>query len=94
MTIGKVLTTEEARQHIDRLQTLINSGLTQQLQSIKREGNDLSRPDVWEGRYAQQFRDIWPETSRSLEHAAEQLEELRRQVELINRDIWGAGGNG
>lgn len=91
--MARVLSTEEARASITQMQAIINGGLLEQIQSLDAQGQRLSDPNVWDGQLAAQFRGTWPETKRALDTMRTQLEELRAQVEAINRNIMTAGGN-
>jgi uncharacterized protein YukE len=89
----RVLSTGEARQAIVKMQQVINGPLVEQIDTLNRQGQTLSDPNVWDGRLAQEFRSHWPEVYSSLQKAKEQLEELRSSVQKINENIMGAGGN-
>ncbi|MFN2556774.1 MAG: WXG100 family type VII secretion target [Nitriliruptorales bacterium] len=91
--MARVLSTEEARASITQMQAIINGSLLEQIQSLDAQGQRLSDPNVWDGQLAAQFRSTWPETKRALDNMRTQLEELRVQVEAINRNIMTAGGN-
>jgi uncharacterized protein YukE len=89
----RVLSTETARQAIQKMQQIINGPLMEQIDALNREGQTLSDPNVWDGRLAQQFRSEWPQTHSALMKAKEALEELRADSDQINQDIMTAGGN-
>lgn len=91
----RVVSTDEARESIARMQQIINGGLTQQINGLEREGQILSDPNNWDGVLAGQFRsDIWPQTKSALDKALVELEQLRQKIALINTNIMDAGGNG
>lgn len=89
----RVLSTDAARSAIASLSSIINGGLTEQINQLDQQGRQLSQPDVWDGSLAAQFRSSWPQTSRSLQAVRTELDELRRRIERINADIMAAGGN-
>jgi uncharacterized protein YukE len=92
--VSRVLSTDEAKQAINRMQTIINGNLSQEINSLAREGQILSDPNNWDGMLAQQFRDgVWPQTKAALDRAVAELEELRQQISKINTDIMMAGGS-
>lgn len=89
----RVLSTGAARQAIDRMQTIINGSLAEQINELRRQGDVLSEPNNWDGRLAAEFRGRWQETNKQLETVRVTLEELRRQMAQINQNIMQAGGN-
>lgn len=92
---SRVLSTDQARSAVQQLRSIINSGLTDQIQQLNSQGQVLSDPNVWDGPLAGQFRgDVWPQTKSALDRTHQSLEELRVQVERINDDIMRAGGGG
>ncbi len=92
---ARVLSTDQAKTSIRKIQSIINGGLADELQKLDNEGKTLSQPDVWDGPLASQFRDqIWPETKQALEKAKQELDELRDQLDKISQDIFRAGGGG
>ena len=91
--MARVLSTDEAKQAVTKMQQIINGPLLDQITALNKEGQTLSRPDVWDGQLAQQFRSNWPQTHNNLKNVQTQLEELRKAVDTINRDIMSAGGN-
>ncbi|MDR1449048.1 MAG: pyrophosphorylase [Propionibacteriaceae bacterium] len=90
---SRVLSTEQAKQSIRQLQSLISGGFADQISQLDCQGRVLSDPNVWDGPLAEQFRgSTWPETKAALDKAAQQLEELRGQLDRISQDIFAAGG--
>ena len=90
----RVLSTDEAKQSIQRMQSIIDGGLTDQLTALDTEGRQLSDPNIWDGQLANEFRaGIWPETKTALDRMKEQLIELRSKIDAINLNIMQAGGN-
>lgn len=91
----RVLSSEQGKTSIARIQSILNGGLAEQIRALKAEGQILSDPNVWDGMLAEQFRsDTWPSASSSLDQTAQALEELRAGIHAINVDIMTAGGNG
>ncbi len=90
---GRVLSSEQARQAIQKMQQLINGPLAEQIDALNREGQTLSDPSVWDGNRAQEFRNDWPQMHQTLTQAKQSLEDLRARIDAINRDIMTAGGN-
>ena len=91
--MSRVLSTDEAKDSIRQIQSIINNSLTEQITALDQQGQVLSTPDVWDGPLAEQFRSqVWPETRSALEKAKAQLEELRSNLDKIATDIFTAGG--
>ena len=64
---GRVLSTDSAKQSIQRMQQIIVGGLSEQIYALDAEGKNLSQPEIWDGTLAGQFRgDVWPSTHRAL----------------------------
>lgn len=90
---ARVLSTEQAKTSIKKIQSIVNGGLADEIQKLDGEGKTLSQPDVWDGPLASQFRDsIWPETKSALDKAKQELDDLRDQLDKISADIMRAGG--
>ena len=90
----RVLSSEQGKTSITRIQTILSGGLAEQVTALKAEGQILSDPEVWDGMLASEFRgSTWPETSRALEQTTAAIEELRQRIQAINTDIMMAGGN-
>jgi uncharacterized protein YukE len=90
--MARVLSTDAAKQSIQKMQQIINGPLLEQIEALNKEGGILSDSNVWDGRLAQQFRGQWPETHNTLMKTKAALEELRANTEKINRNIMTAGG--
>jgi uncharacterized protein YukE len=90
----RVLSSDEAKQAITRMQAIVNGGLTEQLAALNREGTTLSDANVWDGQLAANFRgNTWPGMYQALENMKAQLEMLRNEINTINLNIMQAGGN-
>lgn len=91
--MSRVLSTEEAKQAITQIQSIINGGLTEQITALDNQGQILSEPNNWDGPLAEQFRgSTWPETKSALDKAKTELEDLHRQLNEIATNIFTAGG--
>ena len=63
----RVLATPEAAAAIGQIESILNSGLTETIQSLNQQGGILSEPNVWDGNLADDFRgNVWPACSRAL----------------------------
>ena len=61
----RVLATPEAAAAIGQIESILNSGLTETIQSLNQQGGILSEPNVWDGNLADDFRgNVWPACSR------------------------------
>jgi uncharacterized protein YukE len=90
---GTGVSTEQAKTSIQQVQAIINGGLSEQIAKLDGQGKMLSNPDVWDGPLAQMFRDqVWPETKSALDKVAQELDELRSQLQMIAHNIMQAGG--
>ncbi|MFW0119907.1 pyrophosphorylase [Rothia sp. P5764] len=91
--MARVLSSDEAKSAITRIQEIINGGLTEQIAALDGQGTILKDPNNWDGPLAEQFRNsTWPETKSALEKAKTELEELQQQLQKISQDIFSAGG--
>jgi uncharacterized protein YukE len=90
---ARVLSSDQAKTAIQQVQSIINSGLSDQIARLDSQGKILSDPNVWDGPLAQQFRDqTWPETKSALDRAHQELDQLREQLQRISQNIMSAGG--
>ena len=90
----RVLSSDQGRTSITRMQAILNNGITEQISALRSEGEVLSDPNVWDGQLAEEFRSsTWPGAAQALQGAVESLEALRARVQGINNDIMAAGGN-
>ena len=89
----RVLSTDEAKSTIQDLKRVVNGDLTNQVRVVQRDGDTLSRQDVWDGNLAVKFRETWTQTHKVLDQMLQELDKLRHEVEVINQDIMTAGGN-
>ena len=90
-----MLSTDEARTAVGRMQAIIAGGLPGQLDALRREGQVLSDPSVWDGVEAARFRsEAWPAASAALVQCLDALEHLQQHIARVNQNIMLAGGNG
>jgi hypothetical protein len=90
----RVLSTEQAKVSVQRLQAILSNELLQQLARVGDEGRTLSDPNVWDGMQATRFRsELWPPTKAALDNAVEALHQLQQSSQAINQNIMQAGGN-
>jgi uncharacterized protein YukE len=93
MPAGRVLSSEQAKSAITQMQSIINGGLTNEINNLNTQGQALSDPNNWDGPLAERFRgSTWPETKAALDRAKVELEELRGQLQQISTNIMTAGG--
>lgn len=93
MSTERVLATEAARIAVDSMRSTVDGQLKTDIDSIIRDGEALSLPEVWDGQLARAFRDGWPTTARQLRHARDELLRLSAEVDRIRATIMQAGGN-
>jgi len=89
----RVLSTQAARDAIQKMQSIINGPLLDQFAALNREAQTLSDPNIWDGNLARKFRGDWDMTRQSLDKTRQFLEELRANIQQINENIMTAGGN-
>jgi uncharacterized protein YukE len=93
MPAGRVLSSEQAKTAITQMQSIINGGLTNEINNLNTQGTALSDPNNWDGPLAERFRSsTWPETKSALDKAKVELEQLRGQLQQISSNIMTAGG--
>ena len=89
----RVLSSGTAKTAIQQMSSIINGGLTDQINQLDTKGQQLSDPNNWDGPLAEKFRSsTWPETKSALDKAKTELEELRVQLDQISQNIMTAGG--
>ena len=89
----RVLSSQAAKDAIQKIQSIITGGLTEQINALNNEGQQLSDPNNWDGPLAATFRnETWPHTQQSLQKASQDLTELNKQLQKIATDIFQAGG--
>lgn len=91
---GRVLSTDTAKQSIKEMQRIVNGSLQENINALSRVGQNLSDPNVWDGKLARRFRgDQWPSMEKALSDLQRSLDELRANIQQINENIMTAGGN-
>ncbi len=91
--MSRVLSTEAAKNAINSIQTIVDGGLTTEIQNLNTQGTILSDPNNWDGPLALNFRDgTWPEVQQALNNALQELTDLRQQLSQISTNIFTAGG--
>ena len=89
----RVLSSQAAKDAIQKIQSIITGGLTEQINALNNEGQQLSDPNNWDGPLASTFRhETGPHTHQSLQKASQDLTELNKQLQKIATDIFQAGG--
>jgi uncharacterized protein YukE len=92
--MARVVSSDEARQAVTQMQSIINGGLSQEIRNLGTQGRILVDPHNWDGSLASQFRgEVWPQTETALNKVLTELEQLRQKISQINTDIMTAGGN-
>ena len=90
---GRVLSTEQAKMSIQRIQSIVNGGLSDQITQLDQQGRLLSDPNVWDGPLAERFRSQdWPQVKSALDRMQQELNELREHLAQISTNIMQAGG--
>ena len=89
----RVLSSGAAREAITKMQTLIDSGLGEQIRALNVQGQLLSDKTIWDGMEAEKFRGDWEQMRTHLDNAQRALTELRARIGVINQNIMSAGGN-
>lgn len=89
----RVLATDQARNAITQMQSIVNGGLQDQVNNLNTQGTTLSDPNVWDGPTAIDFRtNVWPNVSKSLTDTLSALDELRGKLDTVTKNIMTAGG--
>ena len=87
----RVLATEEGRQLVAQMKSLLGEGIQGQVSQLERLGDQLCDPGVWDGPSAIKFRGVWPDARRDLENMLQALQDLNMKVGGITEDIMAAG---
>lgn len=90
----RVLATDQARQAIAQIQSILSSGLESTITQLKQQGQVLSDPNAWDGPLAANFRgEVWPACASTLDKTMAALTDLQGKLQQINQNIMAAGGN-
>jgi hypothetical protein len=81
-----------AREAVTHLRTTLGGGFLETVQQVVNDGETLSRPDLWDGPRAIQFRTSWPELRAALQNVHAELTELAGSIDAITAAIMQAGG--
>ncbi|MGI8663106.1 MAG: pyrophosphorylase [Acidimicrobiales bacterium] len=81
-----------AKDAVTHLRSTLAGGFLETIQQVVRDGETLSRPDLWDGPRAIQFRQSWPELRGALQNAHSDLTELAGSIDAITTAIMHAGG--
>lgn len=87
-----VKSTPEAINALGVMSTIINGGLSGELDRLGGQGAVLEDPMHWDGPLAARFRAEWPTTKAHLARMVADLEALRQQLTTIQGNIQAAGG--
>jgi hypothetical protein len=89
----RVLATENAKQAITKMESLLQGDMTAQLHQLQQLGTRLTDANVWDGPLAVQFRTgQWPQASKNLQNTITAVENVDKQVQTIIQNILHAGG--
>jgi uncharacterized protein YukE len=90
---SRVLATQEAKNAIAQINTIVNGGLEDQISALNTQGSTLSDPNIWDGPTAVDFRsNVWPQINSALQDTKGKLDELRTKLDTITSNIMAAGG--
>lgn len=90
--MSRVLSSDEAKASITRMAAIVNGPFTDEIANLETEGRTLSRPDVWDGPTAANFRSMWTGMEKNMAAFRADLDELRAHVQAVNANIMTAGG--
>jgi uncharacterized protein YukE len=85
---------QAARDAATQFMQIINSGLTDSMQALKRQGDILSDGADWQGALARQFQEIWNPMKGDFDKMITDLDDLVQRVQKILASITEAGGGG
>ena len=95
MADGRVLADGVAETASKKFLNTVNNDLPNSLKALNAAGRDLTDPQHWDGKAAQDFRtNIWPKVQSDLTKMQSSLTDLQGQVDKILANIMKAGGNG
>jgi hypothetical protein len=81
-----------AKDAVTHLRATLAGGFLDTIQQVVNDGETLSRPDLWDGPRAIQFRQSWPDLRASLQRSHGDLTELAGAIDSITTAIMHAGG--
>jgi hypothetical protein len=92
---GTVKVDDIAHAASKNLQNIINTTLPDAVKQLQKNGADLSDPNHWDGKAAQDFRtNVWPKVQTDIGKIQTSLTDLQATVDKILGNISTAGGNG
>jgi uncharacterized protein YukE len=89
---GRVLTTPAAATAANQMGSIVNGGFATEIRNLDTQGKTLSDPNTWDGPFAINFRNEWPQINATLMKLQGQLTQLQTAVKHVNQDISHAGG--
>jgi len=90
---SRVLSTQTAKDAINQVKTIIDSGLQGEIAKLEAQAQKLSDANNWDGPLAERFRnDTWPTTKKARDNAKTALDTLHQQLNQISANIFSAGG--
>lgn len=94
MTSARVLADSVAENASKKFLNTVNNDLPNSLKALNDAGKDLTDPQHWDGKVAQDFRaNVWPKVQSDLTKMQSSLKDLQGQVDKILVNIMKAGGN-
>lgn len=91
---GTVKVDDIAHTASKNLQNIINTTLPDAVKQLQKNGSDLSDPNHWDGKAAQDFRtNVWPKVQTDIGKIQTSLTDLQATVDKILGNISTAGGN-
>lgn len=90
--MADTLTTQEALDLIQQMQTQISGPITTQVQALQRNGQTLSDPNNFAGGAAAQARTAITDANTVVNKAVKDLSELRTELDKAHKNIIEAGG--
>jgi hypothetical protein len=94
MADGRVLADGVAENASKKFLNTVHNDLPNSLKALTDAGRDLTDPQHWDGKAAQDFRsNIWPKVQSDLSKMQASLTDLQGQVDKILVNIMRAGGN-
>jgi hypothetical protein len=89
-----ILSTPTAMAALQRMQAIVQGGLSDQIRQLCEAGDVAGDPTNWEGPHAARFRATWADSKSSLHRLLGDLVELQTRLARVQHDIQAAGGAG
>jgi chromosome segregation ATPase len=90
--MADTLTTQQALDLIQQMQSQISGPITTQVQALQRHGQTLSDPNNFAGGSATQARAAITDANTVVHKAVKDLTELRQELDKAHKNIVEAGG--